>query len=171
MDEEVERGIVQAIPALRRYALALTGSWDSADDLTQDSLERAMRKSHQWRRHGGIKAWLFRIMYRQFLNRRRLFRPSAVEAEPDELAAAPNLANCQERHMACDDVFTALMALPRRQRAAMYLVSVEGYTYDEAAMLMDVPIGTVRSRLARARDAMRAALPEQDRTARLRRVK
>jgi len=171
MDADVERGIVQAIPALRRYAYGLTGNWEAADDLAQDCLERAMRKSHQWRRHGSIKAWLYQIMYRQFLNRQRLARPRYAETEPDELAAPSSWATSQEQHMACDDVISALQALPERQRAAMFLVSVEGYSYDEVASMLSVPIGTVRSRLARARESMRSMLPHKGRTAQLRRVK
>jgi RNA polymerase sigma-70 factor (ECF subfamily) len=160
MDKDVERGIVDAIPKLRRYAFGLTGSWDKADDLTQDCLERAMRKSHLWQRRGSVRNWLLRILYREFLNSRRGRRMVVEEGmEPDDLPADPAHAPSQDSHMACADMLRVLFALPHRQRAAMLLVVVEGYSYDETAAILDIPVGTVRSRLARARETLEVALP------------
>lgn len=171
MDPELKWAITHYLPNLRRYAYGLTGNRDTADDLVQDCLERAMRKGHLWQRRGSVKNWLFRILYRQFLNDRRWQRNRGVTVDLDEMDGAEALPPRQDGHVFYGEVMGALMKLPRRQRAAMLLVVLEGHSYDEAAAALGVPIGTVRSRLNRARETLEASAPLKREAAHLRRVK
>lgn len=167
--------IAREIPHLRRYALVLAGDPAAADDLVQDTLERAIRKRHLWTRRGSIRGWLFRILYRTFLNqavRRRRARAEVGLDDAPPLSERPR----QEIGLVCRDIAEAMRALPDEQRAAIALTAIEGMSYDEAAEALDVPVGTLRSRLSRGRDRLRdlyAAEPETAGTAapRLRRVK
>lgn len=145
----------QEIGPLRRYATALTNDPHLADDLVQDTLERAMRKRRQWGGKGSLRSWLFRILYRQFLNGRtaRSRRPELLAAN-DEMPQGVTGA-AQEDRMACSEISEAMQRLPQDQRAALVLTVVEGLAYDEAAQVLDIPVGTLRSRLSRAREALR----------------
>lgn len=153
--------ISREIPHLRRYARALARDRDEADDLVQDCLERAIRKRHQWRRRGSIRSWLFRTLYRTFINgqtrrtreRAQLPVDGPYEGIHERLREPPR----QEDHLAWQDMAAALGRLPDQQRAALLLVALEGMSYDEAADILAVPVGTVRSRLSRAREALRTA--------------
>lgn len=145
--------IETAIPSLRRYALGLTGDRDMADDLVQDTLERAVARRQSWRATGPVQAWLFRILlnrYRDTLRR----RPAHLVAVED-LPVEPARPGGQEGHMALAEVKAAIDALPPDQRAALLLVTVEGMSFDEAAQLLDIPVGTLMSRLGRARETLR----------------
>ncbi|MEX0758413.1 MAG: sigma-70 family RNA polymerase sigma factor [Tistlia sp.] len=172
--EDLKWLIAREIPHLRRYACFLVGDRARADDLVQDCLERALRKRHLWKRHGTLRSWLFRLLYRlhidagRSLSRRRTATDAAADAQvsvqwPD-----------QEPSLQVGDVAFALRRLPEDQQAAILLIGVEGFSYEEAARVLDIPIGTLRSRLSRGRDALRAhwspELEESDRPA-LRRVK
>lgn len=151
--------ISREIPHLRRYARALARDRDEADDLVQDCLERAIRKRHQWRRRGSIRSWLFRTLYRTFINgqprrtreRAQLPVDGPYEGIHERLREPPR----QEDHLAWQDMAAAFGRLPDQQRAALLLVALEGMSYDEAADILAVPVGTVRSRLSRAREALR----------------
>lgn len=150
--------IAREIPHLRRYARALTRDVEEADDLVQDCLERALRKRHLWRRQGSLRGWLFRMLYHVHLNSRRgERRRPTTRAAPEAVEAVPAPAN-QESHVECRRVADALDRLPAPQREALLLVSLEGMPYDQAAWVLDIPVGTLRSRLSRARDALRASL-------------
>lgn len=172
--------IAREIPRLRRYALALTGDPAAADDLVQDTLERAIRKRHLWRRRGSIRAWLYRILYNVFLNqagrRKRAQAEIDIEAAPDT-ASALNERPRHDARLVCRDVAEAMLELPADQRAAIALTAVEGLAYDEAAEALGVPIGTLRSRLSRGREQLRALYagegdePGDEQAPRLRRVK
>ena len=153
--DETARLMAREIPRLRRYATTLTGNVDEADDLVQDALERAMRKRNLWRGSGSIRSWLYRIVFSVFANQARQRRRRRAELA---LEAAPTLAAParQEDAAACRDIAGAMARLPLEQRAAIALTAVEGFAYDEAAAILGVPIGTVRSRVARGRDALRA---------------
>ena len=152
------------IPALRRYARALTRDADIADDLVQDTLVRALRSEKLF--HGGdIRSWLYTILTNLNRNRRRSLarRPAvAVLSEDDEPGA--NGTEAEGR-----DIERALAGLVEEQRSALLLVVLEGLTYREVAEIQGVPIGTVMSRLARARAHIKSAL-DGERVA-LRRVK
>jgi RNA polymerase sigma-70 factor (ECF subfamily) len=141
------------IPALRRYARALTRDGDIADDLVQDTLVRALRSEHLF--HGGdIRSWLYTILTN--LNRNRLRslsrRPTLMPMEEND---APDMAGPEAGGR---DVERALATLVEDQRAALLLVVLEGLSYREVAEVQGVPIGTVMSRLARARAHIKAFL-------------
>jgi RNA polymerase sigma-70 factor (ECF subfamily) len=141
------------IPALRRYARALTRDAEAADDLVQDTLVRALRSEHLF--HGGdIRSWLYTILTN--LNRNRLRslarRPTLMALGDDD---APDMAGPEA---GARDIERALASLVEDQRAALLLVVLEGLTYREVAEIQGVPIGTVMSRLARARAQIKAFL-------------
>jgi len=140
------QGIEVAIPALRRYARALTRDVDAADDLVQDTLVRALRSQHLF--HGGeIRNWLYTILTN--LNRNRLRslarRPPLTVIDDND---APDMAGPEAGSR---DIERALASLVEDQRSALLLIVLEGLTYREVADVQGVPIGTVMSRLARAR--------------------
>jgi RNA polymerase sigma-70 factor (ECF subfamily) len=158
------KDIEAKIPALRRYARALTHNADVADDLVQDTLVRALRSEHLF--HGGdVRSWLYTILTN--LNRNRLRslarRPTLTPIDDND---APDMAGPEAGGR---DVERALGSLVDDQRAALLLVVLEGLTYREVAEVQGVPIGTVMSRLARARVQIKAYL-DGERPA-LRRVK
>ena len=159
-----QQGIQATIPALRRYARALTRDTDIADDLVQDTLVRALRSEHLF--HGGdIRSWLYTILTNLNRNRlRSLARRPAMT--PIDDADAPDAAGPEAGGR---DIERALAALVEDQRVALLLVVLEGLSYREVAEVHGVPIGTVMSRLARARAQIRAYL-DGERPA-LRRVK
>lgn len=146
--------IEAAIPRLRRAAHALTRDASLADDLVQDSLERALARRHHWRGEGPVSAWLWRIMLN--LHRDALRRPSShlvVVGEIETLAAPETGA---EAHLALAEVRAAMSRLPEDQRQALVLVALEGRSLKEAADLLDIAEGTFVSRLGRARASLRA---------------
>lgn len=171
MSDDVLWLIERQIPHLRRYAFALTRDRDAADDLVQDSLERALRKRHLWRRRSGIRNWLFRIVYRQCIDHFRRRRLETVPADTDVVDDALVQPADQEWRADCHKVSEALDRLPPEQRAVILLVALEGLHYDEVAEITGVPIGTVRSRLSRARESLRQFRDMGQRPTRLRVVK
>jgi RNA polymerase sigma factor (sigma-70 family) len=151
----VEQALIH-IPALRRYARLLTGDATRADDLVQDTLERACVKWSLWQPGGTLRAWLMTLMHNVYLNQRRDFRHddgAAPIEELDEPAHEP-LARLPERL----DLEQALARLSPPLREVLLLVAVEEYTYAEAAQILAIPVGTVMSRLHRAREQLRGAL-------------
>jgi RNA polymerase sigma-70 factor (ECF subfamily) len=158
------QGIELAIPALRRYARALTRDAEAADDLVQDTLVRALRSEHLF--HGGdVRSWLYTILTN--LNRNRLRslsrRPPLMPIDDND---GPDAAGPEAGGR---DIDRALSSLVYEQRTALLLVVLEGLTYREVAEIQGVPIGTIMSRLARARAQIKAYL-DGERPA-LRRVK
>ena len=158
------QGIEAAVPALRRYARALTRNAELADDLVQDTLVRALRSEHLF--HGGdLRSWLYTILTNLNRNRlRSLARRPAVQAIEDK--DAPDMAGPEA---GARDIERALASLVEDQRSALLLVVLEGLTYREVAEVQGVPIGTVMSRLARARLQIKAYLDGERPT--LRRIK
>jgi len=152
--------IAREIPRLRRYALSLVNEPETADDLVQDTLERAIRKRSHWRRHGSIRSWLYRILYNVFANRCAANAKYNCNVGLDD---APQLSSqpTQEDQVHCRDIAEAMQRLPQDQRAAIALTAIEGLSYDEAADVLDIPIGTLRSRLSRGREALRIMCPSQ----------
>jgi len=145
--------IIEHIPRLRRYARALLGDRYAADDLVQDTLERAWNKFHLWRPGSDLRAWLFAIMHNVFVNQVRSKR-SEIEKAMEELPDVPVRAT-QSDSLEIADVERSLRALPDEQREVLLLVAVEEMTYDEVSRALAIPIGTVMSRLSRARERMR----------------
>ena len=149
--------IAQEIPRLRRYARALTGDRSAADDLVQDTLERALSRFHLWRHGSDLRAWLFTIMHNIFVNQAR----SRARHQHEALEADPNAEGLRDRDpewLELRDLASALARIPHEQRAVLLLVGLEQFTYDEAARILDIPIGTVMSRLSRGRERLRVLL-------------
>ncbi len=169
--DEVKWLIAREIPRLRRYATALVGDAAAADDLVQDCLERALRKRHLWTRRGSVRNWLYRILYNVFVNqghrRRRVRLQVQLEDAPGAMAQAPR----QDQGLICDDIAAAMDRLPEDQRAAIVLTALEGLSYEEAAAVLGIRIGTLRSRLSRGREKLRALYTGHDSRVALRRVK
>ena len=141
--------------AQRAFARALLGDRYAADDLVQDTLERAWNKMHLWRPGSDMRAWLFAIMHNVFVNHARS-RRHEIESTMETL---PTLAvrAAQGDRLELLDVERALATLPAEQREVVLLVGVEQLTYEEVARAIGVPVGTVMSRLSRGRDRLRQA--------------
>ena len=146
------------IPRLRRYARALTGDRAQADDLVQECLARAWQKLSLWRRGSDLRAWLFTILHNLFVNElRRSKRRPELLAFDDEALDAPHRAT-QEDGLMLRDLEVALNCLSLDQRAVLLLVAVEEMSYEETAKTLAIPVGTVMSRLSRARERLRLQL-------------
>lgn len=155
---ELDEPLRELIPRLRRFAVSLTRNASSADDLVQATLERATleRAITRWadkRIEGDLRAWLFSILYRQFLDAHRRTRRYArmLEFFTGRDDAQPSV----ERTVIAQATLQAFDQLNTEQRALLLWVSVEGLSYKEVAQILEVPIGTVMSRLSRARQALR----------------
>ena len=157
--------IIEQIPGLRRYARALTGGKkENADDLVQDTLERAYVKWHLFKLGTDLRPWLFSIMHNVFVNEMRLLkhRMTLSEIDDDTMIFAPA---SQEHHVQVRETLTAMGRLAPELREVLVLVSVESFTYAETAKILDIPLGTVMSRLFRARTQLRILTGEAPRTA------
>jgi RNA polymerase sigma-70 factor, ECF subfamily len=154
-DRNTQSQIEALVPRLRRYARALTHDVVAADDLVQDSLSRALGKIHLWEKGTDLRAWLFTILHNQHvsLRRRELRERAGVDLQTPgrRLAFAPD----QDKRLELRDLERALAKLPEEQRAVILLVGLEGMRYEEAASVVNLPVGTVRSRVARGREALR----------------
>ena len=149
------QSLIELIPRLRRYARALVGDRATADDLVQDTLERAWSKLHLYRRGTDLRAWLFTVMHNVHVNRVRASRPTEpLEDEMPELAQRAT----QGDSLLVRDLERGIAALPLAQREVLLLVALEDLSYDETARSLGIPIGTVMSRLARAREKLRLLL-------------
>ena len=161
--------IPQHIPRLRRYARALTGDRNAADDLVQDTLERALSRLHLWRQGSDLRAWLFTIMHNIYVNqtRSRIRHPHEALDE----SAAEALHDREPDWAELRDINDALSRLPGDQRAVLLLVGLEQFTYGEAAQVLEVPLGTVMSRLSRGRERLRLILAGDPKASTLKVVK
>jgi RNA polymerase sigma-70 factor, ECF subfamily len=148
------RLLEEQIPRLRRYARALTRDATRADDLVQSCLVRAIAKQHLWERGTNLRAWLFTLLHNQPVND---VRHSMREGTSIELSEAPELAAESNAvpSLQLRDLERALAKLPTEQREVILLVGLEGMAYEEVATVLNVPVGTVRSRLSRGRDQLR----------------
>jgi len=164
--DEAQR-LIELIPRLRRYARALVGERAGADDLVQDTLERAWAKLHLYRRGTDLRAWLFTVMHNVHVNRVRATR--LVDPLEDEMPELTQRA--QPDSLELRDLDRAISRLPADQRAVLLLVTLEEMSYDEVARTLGIPIGTVMSRLSRAREKLRAMMLGQSPAARLKVVK
>lgn len=144
------------IPALRRYARALTRDPDGADDLVQDCIERAIRKRRLWSPTGPLRAWLFKMLLNIYRNDLRRNRRRGDQVPIDGLPVEPATPAPQPGRIALSEMARAIGALPDAQREALLLVAVDGASYQEAAGILGIPAGTLMSRLGRARTALRA---------------
>jgi RNA polymerase sigma factor (sigma-70 family) len=162
------RRLVELIPRLRRYARALVGDRAGADDLVQDTLERAWTKLHLYRQGTDLRAWLFTVMHNVHVNRMRATRlTDPLGDEMPELASRGTQADA----LLLRDLDRAIARLPADQRAVLLLVTLEEMSYEDVARTLGIPIGTVMSRLSRAREKLRALMLGQSAPAKLKVVK
>lgn len=171
MKDEIRERMVAVLPRLRRFAYALTGSAEQGDDLVQDACLRALSRIDQWQPGTRLDSWMYRIAQNIWLDRVRAnkVRGQVVDVEVAEGIVGSDGRDVAESELTLETVAAALTRLPAEQRAVVALVCVEGASYKEAAEITGVPIGTVMSRLARARRALHAVLnqPKLPRNARL----
>jgi RNA polymerase sigma-70 factor (ECF subfamily) len=158
--ESVRKDVVALLPRLRRFALSLTGNHSDADDLVQDAVERALRNLHRWQEGTRLDSWMFRMTQNLWIDtvRARKLRVAApLEGEEAEKAAVDG-ARAMDARLVFTSTCAALEKLPEEQRVAVGLVCVDGMSYRDAANALGVPVGTLTSRLFRARAALAEAL-------------
>ena len=172
--------LVHHITALRRYARALLGNRADAEDLVQECLARALSRVHLWRPGTNLRAWLFTILHNIHINalRSRQSRAAAAERGLGDHQITTMVRPDQDLRLELRDLERALRKIPDEQRQAVLLIGMEGMSYEEAAAVIGVPIGTVISRVARGREGLRRHMAHGDieteseeRRAHLRRVK
>ena len=161
---EFGRLLEKEIPRLRRYAVAMTRDMSRADNLVQDTLVRAIAKQSFWQSGTDLRAWLFTIMHNQNVNwvRRRVREGTAIGF--DDEWPFPIAATDPTGGLSLRDLDRALTGIPEQQRQVILLIGLEDISYKEAAMILDVPIGTIRSRLSRGRQSLRTLMDWRDRT-------
>jgi RNA polymerase sigma-70 factor (ECF subfamily) len=145
---------------LRRYALVLTRGADEADDLVQEALVRAMAAAHTWRPGRDVRPWLLSILHNVHVSRRRRQQVEAAWAKDQALEEPPVTRPPQLARVQLSQTMAALMTLPDEQREVLVLVALDGLAYKDVAEILELPLGTVMSRLGRARDALRRAMGE-----------
>ncbi len=156
MADDIRERMIEFIPRLRRFALMLARDMDAADDLVQETCLRALASADQWQSGTRLDSWMYRIAQNLWLDRARFRR---VRGESVDIETAVNVVgadgrNLVEARLMLDQVGRAMEKLPPDQQTIVTLVSIDGLSYKEAAEALDVPIGTVMSRLARARRAL-----------------
>ena len=149
-------------PRLRRYARALTRDGSRADDLVQDTLVRAIVKQHRWQCGTNLRAWLFTIMHNQNVNVVRASVREGIAVAVDEASLSLVARSDPTGALSLRDLDRALARIPAEQRQVILLIGLEGFTYEEAATILDVPIGTIRSCLSRGRESLRKLIDWRD---------
>ncbi|MEM1385231.1 MAG: RNA polymerase sigma factor [Pseudomonadota bacterium] len=154
MSEEIRANLAILVPRLRRFALALCGNRDEGDDLVQTACVKALDRAAQFQPGTRLDSWMFRIVQTTFLDERRKATRRGRQAPPEVLDALSDEgadARRRDDRLLIARIRTEIAKLPEEQRLVIGLVAIEGYTYQETAGILDIPIGTVMSRLARAR--------------------
>lgn len=156
MVDDVQSRIVKLLPRLRRFAFALTGDKDRADDLVQDACERALSRLDQWQPGTKLDSWMYRITQNIWVDQHRARRVRREQGTLDEIEnlAGSDGRSITESRLTLAAVQDGIARLPAEQQVLVAMVCVEGISYKEAASILDIPIGTVMSRLARARRAL-----------------
>ena len=152
-----QQQIAEEAPALRRYARSLTRDDSAADDLVQDTLMLALQGQSTFREGSGLRRWLLSILHNRFISNRRRDRARQLRHERATPDTGGRYEPTQEDAVRLAGLERAFGELPSDQRSTLHLVAIEGYSYADAAELLGVPIGTVMSRLSRARAALREA--------------
>ena len=149
----VRAGMAAQLPRLRRFALGLTGNADDADEVVQAACEKALSGAERWVAGTRLDSWLYRVVHTVWLDelRRRKRRRNLTGLDEAMERASPSVLSGVEARLTLEEVRRMITELPSEQRAALLLVCVEEMSYREAAAVLDVPVGTVMSRLARAR--------------------
>ncbi len=156
MTDRFRKDLAALVPKLRRFALSLAGNQPDADDLVQSACVKALKNAAQFREGTRMDSWMYRIIQTLWIDDRRRAKTRGAPVEP-ELAGLSDeglSARLPEDRMMLDMARNAMGALPEKQRIVLSLVAVEGLSYKEAADVLEVPVGTVMSRLSRARDAL-----------------
>jgi RNA polymerase sigma-70 factor (ECF subfamily) len=149
-------GLLQdEIPRLRRYARALARDAARADDLVQNCLVRGIAKQHLWEPGTDLRAWLFTILHNENVNDVRRLVREGVSVPVEDIAPVPMMTPRAGGTLQLRDLARAIRLLPEEQRQVILLVGLEGMRYEEVAAVLDIPIGTVRSRLSRGREMLR----------------
>jgi RNA polymerase sigma-70 factor, ECF subfamily len=166
------------IPGLRRFACALLrGDRERADDLVQDTLERALAYWHLRRTEGNVRSWLYAILHNRFLSEQHRARRRGLQDSLTDETEVPGIDGGQDSALEHRDLLRGFSALPEEHRSVLLLIGVEDLSYEEASRVLGVPIGTVMSRLSRGRERLRQLMygdSDEDgprRNAALRRVK
>lgn len=170
-DSIFEKELLPHVGALQTFAYHLTYSQDDADDLVQETYMKAWRFIDKYEQGTNAKAWLFKILKNAYINeyRKRVKQPTKVDFEDivafhdtddDRISGYSDLREEIFLHMMGDEVTTAINSLPLDFRTVILLCDIEGFTYEEIASIIDVPIGTVRSRLFRARNLLKEKLTD-----------
>lgn len=161
--DDVQSRMIGLLPRLRRFALALTGDKDKADDLVQDTCERALSNIGQWQAGTSLDSWMFRIAQNIWIDHHRSRRSRGEQHSIDDMADLPGVDGRQftEARLTLQSVTDGISRLPPDQQVLVAMVCVEGIPYKEAAAILNIPIGTVMSRLSRARQTLHAALTEK----------
>ncbi|MGH1575709.1 RNA polymerase sigma factor [Planktotalea sp.] len=158
----LKTGLVPLLPRLRRFAWSLTRDWPDADDLVQTSCTRALDKATQWDSSTKLDAWMFRLMRNVWVDETRKRKVRIGQGVEDATDSAELLTGADSETKAyANQVLTQIAALPEGFGTVLLLVAVEGHSYAETAEIMDIPIGTVMSRLSSARQKLRSALADQ----------
>lgn len=153
MTEEVRYGIIELLPRLRRFAYALSGGADQGDDLVQESCARALAHIEQFKLGTRLDSWMYRIIRNIWLDQQRAHKMRGFVMDLDAVPepAGEDGRDITETRLTLRQVLSAMAQLPPQQRLMIALVCFEGLSYQEAAKVLDIPIGTVTSRLTRAR--------------------
>jgi len=162
--EEISERIVELLPRLRRFARSLSRHQHDADDLVQSAVERAWKNLEQLKPGANLASWMFGIMKNAFIDDRRARGRRGEVALPEDSGEHPAVSPV-DLQTSMWSVSKAMSALPEDQRLAIALVLVEGMSYKEAAEVLEIPIGTLTSRLARGRTALATALSDHGGTA------
>jgi RNA polymerase sigma-70 factor (ECF subfamily) len=158
MDEGVRREMLSFMPRLRRFSYGLTGSRDAGDDLMQATYERAIREIRRWQPGTRLDSWMYRIARNIHLNNLRAMRVRGEHLAPVELDHHADGERVADTQIAFGAVRDFMARLPEEQRSVLLLVCVEGLSYKEVSELLDLPLGTIASRLGRARMALTALM-------------
>ena len=162
MSEDLPQQLVALLPRLRRFAYSLTGSRDDGDDIVQSACERALSRLHQWRPGTRLDSWMFRIIQTTWIDRLRARRVRGEDHDQDivETLIGDDGRRETEARIMLARVRKAIGRLPEEQRSVLVLVAVDGLSSREASDILDIPLGTVMSRLARARRRLHEMLNE-----------
>jgi RNA polymerase sigma-70 factor, ECF subfamily len=160
MGVDIRLQLVTMLPRLRRFAVSLTGNRDRADDLVQGTCERALRSAERWEPGTRLDSWLYRIMQNLWIDEMRKMKTRGQEQPVEEAygLSGEDGARTAEASLAASEVMIALAKLPEEQRVIVTLICVEDMSYRETSDILGIPIGTVMSRLSRARRALAEAL-------------
>lgn len=163
MSDDIRVEMVALVPRLRRFGYAISGSWDEGEDLVQAACVKALSKLDQFQPGTRLDSWMFRIVQTTWIDRVRSRGRRSEVSDPDDFARFSDEgqgARVAEGRLTLARVREAMQTLPEEQRAALALVAIEGYSYKAAAETLEIPVGTVMSRLARARSKLLPLLKE-----------